>query len=232
MPRLRNRQLSRPGGHTFYQPETKWQPRNGSSFQGIVEALIAHRQSQPYLAKLHKWSTDRATVEDEVDVFNASICERMGWKDYIMTPAQEPPSPRFRALSAPAQSQLSAAAEKVKKVWQGIKSINDWLDSGEPAVASELAESRAAICVACPLNGKGGIDEWFTKPASEVVKKQFERSSEKKLFTSVDDNLGVCQACLCPLKLVVQTPLKFKLAHIGDETKRALHASCWLRTET
>lgn len=232
MARLLNRQMQTPSGLTFYQPETRWSPRQGSSFQGIVDALINHRRSQPYLMQQHRWSIDPSQVANEVDAFNAAICERMGWKNYITAPPAEPPTPRFRAISAPAQSQLSAAAEKVKKVWQGVKSLNDWIDSGDSEVSKELSEKRAAVCLQCPMNGTEAAGQLFTKPLSEVVQKQFERLAGRKLSTSLDEKLGVCQACLCPMKLVVHIPLKHKLAHLGDETKKALHASCWVLHES
>lgn len=231
MARLRNRQIQIPGGYQFYVPETRWQPRAGSSFQGIVDALINHRRSQPYLTQQHKWSLDPSTVANEVDAFNAAICERMGWKDYINVQSAEPPTPRFRTLPQTSQNQLTAAAEKAKKVWQGVKSLNDWIDSNTAPVEKELAEKRAAVCAVCPVNGAGGMEQFFTKLAAEVVRKQFERVADRNISTTLDEKLGVCTACLCPLKLVVHVPLKFKLAHMGPETKRDLHPSCWVLHE-
>lgn len=231
MSRLKSRQLQIPGGFKWYQPETKFKIDNFSSFQTVVDNVIRNRQGNPFIGQQVGWSTDPTQVANEVDEFNAAICERMGWTTYIMLPSVSQPSPKFKALSPLDQKQISVVAEKVKKVWQGVKSLNDWIESKEPAVEPELAEKRAHVCVACPMNGKGGLEEWFTKPASDAIRNQFAKLSERKLATTLDDQLNVCTACLCPLKLLVQTPLKYKLAHMGQETRNALHSDCWVLAE-
>jgi hypothetical protein len=215
----------------FYQPETKFHTRPGS-FNNVVDQVIMMRNANPALTKAKGWSTDFNTVANEVDAFNAAICERMGWTTYITQPsAAAPPSPKFKALSPQSESQISAAAGVVKKVWQGVKSLNEWLESKEPAVPQEQAEARAATCAACTLNGKGGLEEWFTKPAAMAIKHQFALLSERKLQTSQDEQLNVCKGCLCPLRLKVHTPLKFITGQMGDETRRALDPGCWILAE-
>lgn len=230
MSRLANRQKQIPMGLRFYQPETGFKIQ-GASFQSIVDQVVNNRKANPAIAQAKGLSTDPNVVAEEVDAFNAAICERMGWTQYIMVPTQAPPSPKFKALSPLAEKQLSAVAGKVKKVWQGVKSLNDWIESGLPAVPTEQSQKRAEVCAACLVNGKGGLEEWFTKPASEAIQKQFARLSERKLTTTVDDGLNVCTACLCPLKLLVHTPLEFKLSHMGPETRRALAPQCWILQE-
>jgi hypothetical protein len=230
MARIKNRQLQIPGGYKFYQPQTKFQSRPGS-FQNIVDQVVHNRSANPALSRQHNLSIDPNVVAEEVDYFNAAICERMGWTSYISQPGVDAPPPKFKALSPLDQKQLSVAAGTVKKVWQGVKTLNDWIDSKLPAVPTVLAEKRASTCLSCPNNGAGGLEAWFTKPASEAIAKQFEKLSERKLTTSVDDKINVCTACLCPLKLLVHTPLEFKLTHMGPETRAALHPNCWVLSE-
>lgn len=221
-----------PFGLKFYQPETRWNANNIHSFNTLVDAVIAMRRANPALVAKHGWSLDWNTVADEVDAFNAAICERMGWHDFISQPGQGvAPTPKFKALSPQSEKQLSAVAGKVKKVWQGVRTINDWIESGAAAVATELSQKRAETCAVCPLNGKGGLEEWFTKPAAAAIKLQFDKLGERKLSTTVDDKLNVCAACICPLKLKVHTPLEFILPHMGEETRRALDPKCWITEE-
>lgn len=189
------------------------------------------RKANPAIAKAKGWATDFDGVANEVDAFNSAICERMGWMNYVSQPSASAPSPKFKALSPIAEKQLSAAAVKIKKVWQGVRSLNDWVESKEPAVPAEVSEKRAATCIACPLNGKGGMEEWFTKPAAAAIKLQFQRLSERKLTTTHDDKLNVCTACLCPLKLKVHTPLSYISPQMGEETRNALDARCWILAE-
>lgn len=228
MARLKNRQIQIPGGLRFFQPQTNLTLKGGvMSFNSIVDNVIANRKANPQF----KLPTDRLTVENEVDEFNATICERMGWMNFIMMPSAEAPSPKFKALSPLDQKQLSAVAGKVKKVWQGVRTLNDWIESKEPAVPPELAETRARVCLTCPMNGKGGLEEWFTKPAADGIRRKFEQLASRNLSTTVDEHLNVCSACLCPLRLMVHTPLKFKLTHMGAETRAALHPGCWVLEE-
>lgn len=231
MARLSNRALQIPFGLQFFQPETRFNARPGSSFNNIVDQVVAMRKANPAMTQKHGWSTDWNAVADEVDAYNAAICERMGWTNYISVPATPVPSPKFKALSPQSEKQLSAAAGKAKKVWQGVRTLNDWFESGEPAVPAEQSESRAKTCVACPLNGKGGLEEWFVKPAAAAIKLQFAKLSERKLSTTVDEQLNVCTACICPLKLKVHTPLEFISPHMGEETRRALDLGCWILSE-
>jgi hypothetical protein len=231
MSRLKNRQKQIPGGFKLYIPQTGYKSAPFASFDSIVNSAAANLAANPAAAKAGGYPSDRTALADYIDSYNAALCERMGWNDYIMLPSVSAPSPKFKALSPLDQKQIGAVAGKIKKVWQGVKSLNDWIESGEPAVERSHAECRAVVCVKCPLNGKGGLEEWFTRPAAEVIKKQFEKLESRKLLTSVDDQLGTCSACLCPLKLLVQTPLKYKLSHMGEETRKALDANCWVLSE-
>lgn len=67
--------------------------------------------------------------------------------------------------------------------------------------------------------------------ASAVVTKQLQRLQDRKISTSQDANLNICETCLCPLRLVVHVPLEIKLAHMDQATKSELHPSCWILAE-
>lgn len=221
-----------PFGLKFYQPETRFNANNIHSFNALVDAVVAMRKANPALVAKHNWSVEWNTVADEVDAYNAAICERMGWTDFINQPgAGAPPTPKFKALQPLAEKQLSAVAAKVKKVWQGVKTINDWIESSAAAVPPEQAQRRADTCVACPLNGQGGLEEWFTKPAAAAIKLQMEKLGQRQLVTTVDEKLNVCSACLCPLRLKVHAPLEFISPHLGDDTRALLDPKCWITAE-
>lgn len=232
MARLNNRNRMIPFGLRFYQPETRFDITSSTSFNTLVDKVVAMRKANPALVQKHGWATDWNAVADEVDAFNAAICERMGWHEFINQPgAGVAPSPKFKALSPQSEKQLSAVAVKVKKVWQGVKTLNDWIESGEPAVPPEQAQKRAEICAACVMNGKGDLESWFTKPAAAAIKLQLGKLSDRKLSTTVDNQLNVCTACLCPLKLKVHTPLEFITSHLEEQTKKELSPQCWILAE-
>lgn len=234
MPRLKDRQRQIPGGLQLLVPETKWRAPAYASFETIVMQLIAHRQANPYLAQQHGWSTDPDTVRDYVDSFNASICKRMGWTEYYTEGGAETALPFQRPTPPPTDpSKLSAVANNIKAIWAGLKTVNDWMDSNEPAVESSLSESRAKICSECPLNEVGNLETWFTRPAAEGIKRQIEKFSARNLTTSYDSKLHTCKACLCVNSLSVHVPIAIKVAHMSQETFDVLKTApaCWVVDE-
>ena len=56
-----------------------------------------------------------------------------------LPPKSKPPTPKE-------QEQVSVAGHKAAKIWSGVKTLNEWIDSGEPPVVQELASSRAFVC--------------------------------------------------------------------------------------
>jgi hypothetical protein len=231
MLKLASRQKSIPGGLIFHIPQLpnfKLPPQ--CSFAVAVQSIIAVRKANPYLAHKLGWKTDEHSVEEELDNFNARICAAQNWTAYIVTDTQGAPSLPKQSPSHQSGA-IAAAAGKAKKLWAGLRSTNDWIDSGIPAVSQAQSEARAAVCVACPLNGKGGLEAFFVVPASEAIKRQIQKLETRKLATSLDAKLGVCTACLCPLPLLVQTPLQFKLAHMTPDTRAALDPKCWVTQE-
>jgi hypothetical protein len=130
-------------------------------------------------------------------------------------------------------NRLAAAATSIKTVWSGVKTLDHWIDSGEPAVEYERSSGRAEICASCPRNTSGDFTKWFTKPASETIRKQLERVQERKLSTPFDDKLNVCDVCLCPMKLKVHTPIQFIKQHKSEETLALLKSvpNCWIPAE-
>jgi len=225
-----------PNGLRYRIPEINWDSTRvlglHPSFDTLVGAVISARQANPHHAAEQKWSFDRAAVAEEVEAFNVRICQSMGWTNFLAEIGGSASVP-FQPLSPQDASLLQNAAAKAKKLWAGINTLNAWLDSGEPPVPQEQAEKRAATCVACPLNGSGDLTSWFTAPAANSIKRQLERMQQRNISTSLDDKLGVCSACLCPLRLKTQTPIKFIRPNISNEVITELNKgkNCWLVAE-
>lgn len=122
-----------------------------------------------------------------------------------------------------------AVGEKIKQLVAGAKVLQDWLeDGGCIPVERNLAEKRAAICIACPQNSHGDLTSIFTVPASAQIKALLNRAKSEKMETSVDDKLGVCAACLCPLKLKVHVPIDHIREHLTEDAKNHLDKNCWI----
>lgn len=234
MPHLKNRQLQIPGGLSFYLAPIKWSAPKGGSFNSIVDALERVVKSNPFLAQKHKWPRDRKALEDWVDLYNATVCVRMGWTNYVGDESGSFSAPK---VSAPHQRELlrslGAAAARAKELVGGARTLKEWQDSGEPPVSPEQALARAQVCAACPHNTAGDLTAWFTVPASEYIKRQIERLHERQLSTPRDDDLHICNVCWCPLQLKVHTPLSWITKRLSSRTLAALQAveKCWVPNE-
>jgi hypothetical protein len=231
---LISRQKQIPGGFKFFMPQLNWQSTPFASFDSIVQSIITVRKANPHVTAKMNWPTDVPSVETELDNFCSLMCAQMGWSSYIATAAPAPP-PKWVPPSNPALSQANVqnAAAAIKKTWAGVKTLNEWLDSGEPAVEQAVADKRAATCVACPLNSSAPLTDWFTKPAAEALRRQLERVQDRNLATPDDAKLGTCTACYCPMRLKVWTPLKFIVPHLATDVIAALQGGnhCWILSE-
>lgn len=233
--RIANLQLQIPGGFFFVQPQTGWRSQRMASFETIVQSLILHRRGNAFLAQKHGWSTDPAAVRREVEQFNVRVCEQMGWTKYLTGDTGGAGAvPKSNAPPSLSQGEVAAAAGRVRKIWAGVRTINEWLDSKDVSVPSDRVERRAAICAKCPQNQPGDFTRWFTLPASEAIRRQLEKAVGRNLSTTVDSLLNLCAVCLCPLKLSVHVPLQLKLAHLSAEVEaelRQVQPRCWVIAE-
>ena len=230
MPRLRDRSVLPPGGLRYYQPETNWFPTPHASFEDTVNQIIAHRQKNPHLAARHGWSTSRDAVAVELDVFNTKVCMEMNWKQYVASdnPPEAPPTVHPGGFT---DTQISGSLSAVKRLAAGAALLMDWEESGQPPVEPALAESRAVVCVTCPLNSKEELSAWFTLPLSSAIKSRLARLHAMNLTTPYDEKLNVCSACLCPLRLKIWTPVELIRKRLKPEVMAALHPKCWILPE-
>jgi hypothetical protein len=226
MVRLKNRNVQIPNGLTYYLPQTKWVPRQNSSFQGIAEALLYHLKGNPQVAKALQWPLEIGFISDKVDQYNAKLCETNGWTEYITEAAGGRPA--GDPFSFPPPSHLA----RLSRVAAGGKTLVEWLASGAEAVPSELSEARAAVCATCPFNEPGNLSNFFTRATSEAIREALNQRREWKLQTSRDQDLGVCSACLCPLALKLHLPISRILKGLDAETKAALAPACWIKLES
>jgi hypothetical protein len=220
MAKLRDRNRFIPNGFRYYQPETKWEAPRHVSFDSVVNALIAHRKGNPWLTQQNGWSVDFETVANEVETYNVKLCQQMGWTDFIMEGGAASAPPFHRPLP-----------HKLKNVAAGVETLVEWIDDGAEAVNIGLATTRAAVCAACPKNGKGDFTRWFTVPVSEAIRSELNRRREMKLETVHDEKINVCEACLCPLKLKIHMPIDRIRNRLPAESLAALDPSCWIPKE-
>lgn len=210
------------GGWQFRQPQTNWtNPYALVSFNESVKAIIKHRNANPAVTAKHKLSTDFDAVSAELEEYTR---KRLGLPSEGSRPFRSPPA---RLLPA----SVAQAVAGVKRVAAGAALLLDWEQSGESPVTPEVSSSRAALCVQCPKNTAGDFTAWFTKPVADMLRQKLARLHAMNLTTPDDAKLHVCDACACPLKLKVHTPLGMIENHMKPETKAALWDRCWILNE-
>ena len=239
--RLRNRQRPLPNGISFYDPATKYQAPLHSTFTAQVDGTIAARVANPGVTKQFNLATDREAVEREVDYYLCTVAQRQGWNDFVDhtrqavdggLPNQAPFHRPGQFNATPNQNrQPPAFVRKLQNVAGGSEVLVDWLASGAEAVPIVLAEKRAAICVKCPLNGHGGLEQIFTLPVAAAIRGALNLRREMRLETKSDDKLGTCEACDCPLKLKVHLPIDRIWTGLSDQQKASLDPGCWIPPE-
>lgn len=225
---LKNPAKHIPFGFNFYQPEIKHRARG--SIDQITRSLVDARLANPGPTSRYGWSTDYAKVREEVISYNAQICQRMGWTDYILEADGGQPFPIPFSRPHPTRHSTTVL-QKLGSAVAGAETLVIWLANKREAVPAVQAEHRAGTCSGCPMNDKGDILSWFTKPVSEAIRKALRDKDGMELSTSFDDILGVCSACSCPLKLKVWLPKDKIMKEMPKEAFDALHEKCWLRDE-
>jgi len=214
------------GGWQFYQPQTNWNapyPTSNTFDQQVVN-IIKHRQANPAITISHKLPTDFASVANELEMFTRA-------RRNIPIIAPMPPNPPPPQQLSPVV--VAAGSSGIIRVAQGSGPILEWFASGRPAVERTLAEKRAATCGPCPQNtANNPADQtalqWFVEQAGKVIAKGLEARQDLKLETSHDAALGVCKACLCPMKTKVHCPLDIIVNHLKPEVRADLDPSCWI----
>lgn len=236
MSRLRNRQKAVPNGVSFYDPALRWQAPRYASFDTQVNGLISARLANPGKTAQFKLKTDRTSVEDEVDRYLAQKCMEMGAQDFVDTTRPQAdggqPAPVPFSSQGQNQRQSLSLSQSLQRNVAGVEVLVEWISSGTEAVPQAQANERAAVCSECPLNEHGAWSRWFTVPVSNAIRAALNQRQGFNLTTSHDEKLGVCAACLCPMKLKIWVPLDRFYSKMSQESKDSLHVDCWIRRES
>jgi len=233
MVRLKDRQKQIPNGFQFYLPEARWKaPSNFPSFTTVCNGLEAVIRANPFLAQKNGWPTERAKIEEWVDLYNARVCQAMGWDAYITAEGS------FSAPKSSPQHQqqtlqsLRNAAATIKELVSGARTLMEWVASGDAPVPPEQSLARAIVCTQCPMNEKGDLTRWFVVPAAELIKRTVEKAQQRQMTTPRDEMLHFCTACKCPLRLKVHPPLAWIVKYMSAEQKARLDPKCWITHES
>lgn len=220
--RLKSRTECPPGG--FYvtiapinQTKQFW------SFDEAVSWFSGIADSNPHL----KLPTNPVVIGNFIDQQNALRCLGIpGADSYVIQKGG--PLHNLETKKATLLKPLVAVGDKIRQLSAGAVLLEEWQDDGFPIEPVESADHRATICATCPQNGLGDLTRWFTVFASEKIRRRVEAAQKLELKTASDDRLGICEACLCPLKLKVHVPLAIIKRHLTPNSLEALDPHCWI----
>ena len=178
---------------------------------------------------------------EEVKAFNVKVCLSMGWMSYLTDIGGGVPLPLSQAAGPQEQKRLAVVANTVRKIWSGVKTSSEWLEKKDH-VSQDIAEHRAAVCIACPCNNRDDEGKTlferllgiFTEQAAKAIKRQIERKRELKLSTQYDAQLFICSGCLCPMETKIWSPLTYIKKHTELEVLNELRSKgkdCWVVKE-
>lgn len=216
-----------PYGFQFLQPETgQINPFTGS-FNFVCQELYRLRTANPFLCERHGWRTDMPGIEHDVEQYNVARMVAGGYMDFVIQDGA--PAVPSEYTFPPAQKKTPAVAlGSIKHVAAGVAVLLEWLGNGAKPVDVALAESRAATCADCPKNDGGDFTRYFTEPIANKIRTQLEIRGDLQLRTPHDEQLTVCSACSCPLKLKVWVPMQHIMANQSEDTKTKLDPRCWI----
>ncbi len=116
--------------------------------------------------------------------------------------------------------------ESASRFVSGAEIIREWLGAGAVTIDPSLAQKRADICAACPMNIHGGT---ISASIAQAVKRQVEIKNKLKLRVDGEKKLGRCSACSCESRLKIWLPLERILP--DPEEMQNFDPKCWLRNE-
>lgn len=225
---LINRNLHPPGsGFSFYQPQTNWKLPGGLPFSDAVRQIISHRKANPSF----NLATTYEVVAEELDEYTCArlrhdpaYCQKKKLEGLEIIPPSLPQS-----HSQPVKE--VGVADRVRQIVGGAVTLADWVGEGFNPVDQDEAERRARGCSRCPLNDiKTGFMENIVGVVADKLHAALEMKSKLKLRTEKDDELGVCDACGCTMKLKVWVPKETILANTDAVTYASLAPLCWIRS--
>lgn len=202
--KLKNTALKPPDGFWYKQPETAREFELGSLYE-TVEAVMVHRQIN---------GLPRLTHEEVDEDVQDQICKRVGHQWCRNMKAEQW---GFRLGWDDIKAGTKTLAAEALRVVQGQ----------EPWCPQAEAERRAAICVKCFANRRGGgcMSCGFMDLVREVIS-----HTCAEVQTSVDDRLNSCECCGCLLRCKVHYPAEVLKSSMSDRQRDAYAdiPECWM----
>lgn len=221
--RLKSREKWVPHGFQILLPEIGMKEPITGSFNAVVNAFARIVEKNPALAEKKGWPKDRQSQEDWIDEREAQRMAAHGWLNFVEMEGQPPTIQKKTSLVA-----------RVGSVAVGVKTAAaiyaDLFGPDGKIVSKEEAERRAAVCVQCPEHDtSGGLKKYLVDKAAKEIMGVFSMLKSKDATTSLDDKLGVCKVCECPMRAKIFIEAHVLKKNLKPEQISKLDPNCWIR---
>jgi hypothetical protein len=221
--RLKSRDKFVPGEFQMIHPEAGQKAPWKGSFSEIVRKELDFRSKNPTLVQKHGWSLEYRDVEDAVDLYNAQRMVAGGYFNFVDLDGGSPIEKKTT------KGLFRSVAGAVGNVKVALAIYRDLLGPDGKVVAKDESERRATICTKCPQNDTaGGLKKYFLKEAAREIMLVAGMLKDLNVTTSLDDKLGVCEACECPMIAKVHTTNEVLKKHMPQEQIAKLDPNCWI----
>ena len=119
--------------------------------------------------------------------------------------------------------------EEIRNDAAGLASLRDWLGEGGVPVDSATADARTAVCAGCPQNVRFIWWENTKHAIAETIKRHLAVKHRLELHAENEDNVAMCRACGCCLRLKVWVPMDVIRPHTTPEQLAKMPEPCWIR---
>tara|TARA_R110000868_G_scaffold116263_1_gene309744 strand:- start:2265 stop:2612 length:348 start_codon:yes stop_codon:yes gene_type:complete len=106
-----------------------------------------------------------------------------------------------------------------------------WLGDGGVPVDQKLAEERAAVCEACPLNGHPHWWDNAVGSVADTIREILQLKAHRRISVPHEDKLFMCSACGCCVRLKVHAPLEHIRQGLRFADTEKLDPRCWILKE-
>jgi len=114
--------------------------------------------------------------------------------------------------------------ELVKHIPNGISNLYDWVGSDGRVVEQKVAQHRANTCRTCSKNQHVSV---VTEAVALAIRAQLGLKNRLKLRVEGEKELKSCEACSCPLRLLVWCPQERVESSIDAAEMAKLPSFCW-----
>jgi hypothetical protein len=238
MTRLKSRTKHPPGAFQILFPELGMEKPFSGSFDACKTFVRGIFQKNPFYVKKNGWSLDDNFIDNLVEAQNVARLIAHGWTTFLVVDGADAPAVQAAKAQKKTQNQVVAVGRAasgnsfvghVRKAAAGIGLVRDWLGEGLEPVAQEVADKRAAICVACPKNQAGDFFQRVEASIGEGVRTLIGVATDLNLRTPLDAKLETCVVCDCYIPLKVWPPLKHILENTSPEVMADLDERCWIK---